>query len=177
MKKIFFQTRAATHTVRCTIGAVLLLFSALLTTQSSWLVSEGCAQQTEEISLIVNSKLKVEKIKKRDLALIFSGRRRAWGDKNYAIQLILFPEGSPEMSWLSKHLKMPEHLVRRFIFRRVYQGTMRQPIEVSSTEDAIRALETYPGSIVPLRMTSELKLQILSENRERLSLRVVKLVP
>jgi hypothetical protein len=54
------------------------------------------------------------------------------------------------MKRLSEHLKMPEHLVRRFINQRVYQGTMRSPIEVQSSAEALLALKATPGAIAPL---------------------------
>lgn len=48
---------------------------------------------------------------------------------------------------------MPESLLRRFIYQRVYRGTMRPPIEVQSSEEALEILKKQPGAIAPLRLS------------------------
>ena len=133
------------------------------------------ASAEEKFSLVVHPNLQLKELNTRELSMIFSGRRRAWSNTNQPIQLILLPSDSEEMKWLSKQLKMPEHLIRRFIFRRVYQGTMRKPIEVNTTEEALKLVETVPGSIVALKLSAKHVAQIDSSSESQPSVRLIEI--
>ena len=159
----------------------LLMISAHLTPQLCLSLSAAVAQETKESSqddkegaqdpqrgaqkigdtfqLALHPALKIKDLTLKELSLILSGRKRTWqGDA--PVQLILLPTGSPEMTWLSKQVKMPEHLIRRFIYRRVYQGTMRPPLEVNSSEEAIKLLQRTPGALAPVYFTPELAQEL-----------------
>ena len=94
---------------------------------------------------------------------LFSGRQQSW--KSSLVQLILLPEGSPEMRWLCNEiLKMPERLLRRFINQRVYRGVMTPPIEADDTEHALRLLRKIAGSIAPINRELLQKSQLKSQS-------------
>ena len=135
-----------------------------------WFASPINAQSTREDSITILLNTKQEKnvqIAKRRLNRIFSGRIRTWSD-NQPIQIILLPEGSAEMKWLcSKVLNIPESLLRRFIYQRVYRGTMTAPIEVESSQEALLALQKTPGAIVALSIENS-KLQSLKDTQSNL---------
>jgi hypothetical protein len=130
-----------------------------------------------KLTLAVHPTLELSTLKERDLTMIFSGRRRTWPGSNQPVQLILLPNGSPEMQWLCKQLNMPEHLVRRFIYRRVYQGTMRNPLEVNTTEEAIKALQMNPGSLAPLLLTLEQQKRLAEGGSLAGMIRLVNITP
>ena len=138
------------------VGACLLLGSIMLLSGPKQL-AHAAPLESGDFTLIAHRSAKTSSLRKQELMLIFSGRKRAWARSNQPIQLILLPSGSKEMSWLSDQLQMPEHLLRRFIFQRVYRGTMRTPIEVSTSEEAIQAIERNPGSLAPIWLSEALR--------------------
>ena len=113
--------------------------------------SNSAEQKQLKSLLILNSKSSSDlKTAKKQLSRIFSGRQRSWS-RNVGVQLILLPEGSPEMKWLCNQvLDMPESLLRRFIYQRVYRGIMKPPIEVENSEEALKVLRAQPGAIAPI---------------------------
>ena len=137
---------------------LFILFSLLTVTLTLFPLSSSAQNSTERTmtsTLLLSSKNKKDAIiNKAKLSKIFSGRQRTWR-QNLTVQIVLLPEGSPEMKWLSERvLKMPESLLRRFIYQRVYRGIMKPPIEVQTSEDAIQILKKTPGAIAPVIITS-----------------------
>jgi len=133
------------------------------------------ANESAQFQIAVSPKLKIETIKASELSKVFSGRRSNWNNST-PVQLILLPTGSPEMQWLCDQLKVPEHLLRRFIFQRVYRAQLRKPIEVSTVSEAIQVLANTPGAIAPIRVNQEL-IQSLKASEASPKLNLIKLTP
>jgi len=133
------------------------------------------ANNPSPFQIAVSPKLKIETLKTSELSKVFSGRRSNWNNST-PVQLILLPTGSPEMRWLCDQLKVPEHLLRRFIFQRVYRAQLRKPIEVSTASEAIQVLANTPGAIAPLRVNEAL-IQSLKASGASPELNLIKLTP
>jgi hypothetical protein len=136
------------------------------------LLSTGLAHAdgTDSFQVVVHPKLKLQDINVQELARVFSGRRRDWSSST-PVQLVLLPSGSPEMSWLCKQLKVPEHLLRRFIYQRVYRAQLRKPIEVNTSEEALMVVKSTPGAVAPLLLSKVLQTRLNElQQREEVSL-------
>ena len=135
--------------------ATLILSNPVLGTSIPLLslhFQNGFAQQKEESKYIlgVHPSVGNQNKSRSIMAKVFSGRKRSWNN-GVPVQLILFPEESPEMKWLCKEiLHVPEHLLRRFIHQKVYRGTMREPIYVRTQEEALFYLLKTRGAVAPL---------------------------
>ena len=78
------------------------------------------------------------------------------------------------MTWLCRQLKVPEHLLRRFIYQRVYRAQLRKPIEVNTSEEALMVVKSTPGAVAPLQLTEELQSR-LDELQKRSAVSLIKL--
>ena len=132
--------------------SVLLLFTLLFPLSSSTRLGQA-NEKADEYVLLVSSKLSSSAVTSDQIIKIFSGRKQTWDDRT-PIQLILLPEGSPEMQWLcNRILKMPERLLRRFINQQVYRGTMKRPLEAIDSQSAVELIGRSVGSISPIQLS------------------------
>ena len=160
----------------CFIFTLIVAFQLLpqlgLAQESAKIVDQDTQSNSAEREklkslLILNSKHKSDlKTAKKQLSRIFSGRQRSWSH-NVSAQLILLPEGSPEMKWLCNQvLDIPESLLRRFIYQRVYRGIMKPPIEVQNSQEALEILQKQPGAIAPIiLLEKQLKSSAIQESQ------------
>ena len=153
----------------------LCLIFALFGLSAVAIGSESPPPSDAHVQLVVNAKVSMSSISAKELSYIFSGRRGTWPADGSAIQLILFPDDSREMKWLSRKLRMPPRLIRRFIHHRVYQGTMRSPIEVRSADEALEALTKHRGSITPVQLDSSHLQKLKSDEALSKSVRLIEL--
>ena len=114
--------------------------------------AETTSDETHRVFIIGHLKTTPTKISKRALGKIFSGRKRSWESK-HKVKLILLPERSREMTWLCADLlSLPEALMRRFLYQRVYRGTIATPVEVNSSDEALETLRVTQGGVGPVLM-------------------------
>ena len=145
-----------------------LTFSLSLIAALQLAASEGrCAPGAQSaFKVALSSRAEQARLNQRQLSRIFSGRQRSWSSGR-PIQLILLPEGSPEMRWLCQSvLKVPESLLRRFIHQKVFRGRILPVLEAESSAEALRILERRRDAIAPVRVSALSELQGASSVRQ-----------
>jgi hypothetical protein len=119
-------------------GIELVLVGGLVGARDAW---------AEQFVLIRNAKNHSQSVQRTLLKDMCIGRRKAWPGGE-VVQMVLGPNGSPELTWLAERvIGVPEHALREKIKQEIFKGEMRRPIVVSTDGDCLTAVARYPGAV------------------------------
>jgi hypothetical protein len=111
-----------------------------LTLRSRVLHADGFA-------LIRNSRNHSDSVRRAQLKDMYTGRRKAWPGGE-VVQVVLGPNGSPELKWLAEAvIGVPEPAFVAKIKQETFKGEMRRPIVAASDRDCLAAVARFAGGV------------------------------
>jgi ABC-type phosphate transport system substrate-binding protein len=96
---------------------------------------------------IKNARNGTDQLSRVDVKKLYTGRIKTWRDAG-VVTVVLAPEGSPPMVWLSQGIfgVSPRLLITK-IKQEVFKGEMARPLSARSDAEAVELVRNTPGAI------------------------------
>jgi ABC-type phosphate transport system substrate-binding protein len=125
---------------------------------AAWLVGWSGPGATVENQVIVrNAKNPTTSVTRAEIKDLVVGRKKVWPFGS-AVQLVLAPPGSPELSWLAGVMGVPDQVLMNKIKQEVFKGEMSKPVLVTSDQDCLAVVAANPGAFGVVSASAARKL-------------------
>ena len=102
-------------------------------------------RSAETLVIVRNAKNPTTSVTRAEIKDLVVGRKKVWPHGS-AVQLVLAPPGSPELSWLAGVMGVPDQVMMNKIKQEVFKGEMPKPVVVSSDQDCLAVVAANPGA-------------------------------
>lgn len=128
----------------CMLFVTVAIVLAPSGTMTKTMAAEGTLKQ--EVAIIVNPKLKLAEMAKKDLTNIFLGKKTQWPDKT-AVVFVMLKSGAVHKQFLKDFVGKTESQFKIFWKKQVFTGKAKMPKAFKSEKEMIAYIAKTKGAI------------------------------